>query len=103
MPTEDEKRKEFLKKRDKLRERHKRVQELEDDTEIEGRKQQEETISLESLQEQLQTLKHEINIETIQSKLRAHELFFKELGEDKELLFDIIRLYKKKKELKSQK
>ncbi len=104
MSLDDKKREQFLEKREKMRERHKRVQELDDNSEIEeddfagG-----ETISLESLQEQLQTLKHEINIETIQNKLRVHEQFFKELGEDKELLFDIIRLYKQKREMKSKK
>ncbi len=97
MSQDDRRKEEFLRKRDKMRERHKRVQELDDISEFEG--QEPETISLESLQEQLQTLKHEINIETIQKKLRAHELFFKELGDDKELLFDIIRLYKQKREL----
>lgn len=100
MPLDEERRKEFLKKRDKMRERLRRVQELGDGTELD--KIEPETISLESLQEQLQTLKHEINIETIQSKLKAHEIFFKELGEDKELLFEIIRLYKRKRELKNK-
>ena len=102
MSLDPKKKAEFLKKRDKMRERHKQVQELDDISEFEEQNEP-ETISLESLQEQLQTLKHEINIETIQNKLRAHELFFKELGEDKELLFDIIRLYKQKRELKSKK
>lgn len=102
MSQDEKKREDFIKKRDKMRERHRRVQELDDVAELEEKKDQ-ETISLESLQEQLQTLKHEINIETIQKRLRAHELFFKELGEDKELLFDIIRLYKQKRELKSKK
>lgn len=102
MSLDEKKKEQFLKKRDKMRERHKRVQEL-DDSPVAGETKEPQTISLESLQEQLQTLKHEINIETIQNKLRAHELFFKELGEDKDLLFDIIRLYKQKRELKAKK
>jgi hypothetical protein len=102
MSLDEKKKEQFLKKRDKMRERHKRVQEL-DDSPVTDEPKEPQTISLESLQEQLQTLKHEINIETIQNKLRAHELFFKELGEDKDLLFDIIRLYKQKRELKAKK
>lgn len=86
-----------------MRERHKRVQDLDDNSELKETETGEETISLESLQEQLQTLKHEINIETIQNKLRVHEQFFKELGDDKELLFDIIRLFKQKREMKQKK
>lgn len=84
-----------------MRERHKRVQEYDETTDF-VENDDRSTISLESLQEQLQTLKHEINIETIQNKLRVHEQFFKELGEDKDLLLEIIRLYKQKKELKQK-
>jgi conjugal transfer/entry exclusion protein len=102
MSLDDKKREQFLEKRERMRERHKRVQELDDNSEVEYDENGEETISLESLQEQLQTLKHEINIETIQNKLRVHEQFFKELGDDKELLFDILRLYKQKRELKQK-
>ncbi|MBU2511798.1 hypothetical protein KJ966_10680 [bacterium] len=97
----DKKRKEsFMRKRDEMRERHKMVQEMDDNSESENKEIS--TISLESLQEQLQTLKHEINIETIQEKLKVHEKFFKALGEDQDLLFDIIRLYKQKRELKQK-
>lgn len=102
MQSEDRFSGSFKKNREKMRERHKRVQEIDEDPEL-ILDQDAPTISLESLQEQLQTLKHEINIETIQKKLKAHEQFFKELGEDKELLFDIIRLYKQKREMKLKK
>lgn len=102
MPTPDKKKSSYLENRKKMQERHKLVQEFGEDTELESAYEP-STISLESLQEQLQSLKHEINIETIQTKLRAHEQFFKELGDDKELLFDIIRLFKQKKEAKLKK
>ncbi len=102
MQSDEKRREAFLKNRDKMRERHKRVQELDEEIELIDTDEP-PIISLESLQEQLQTLKHEINIETIQEKLRSHELFFKELGEDRELLFDIIRLYKQKRDLKLKK
>lgn len=101
MQSEEKRREAFLKNRDKMRERHKRVQEYDETTDF-VENDDRSTISLESLQEQLQTLKHEINIETIQNKLRVHEQFFKELGEDKDLLLEIIRLYKQKKELKQK-
>ena len=102
MPSEEKRKEAFLENKEKMRKRHKRVEDFEDNSDM-NIKSESSTISLESLQEQLQTLKHEINIETIQVKLRAHEQFFKELGEDKELLFDIIRLYKQKKEAKQKK
>ncbi len=99
MQSEEMRRQVFLKNREKMKERRKSVENSELDYE-QTADPLTSTISLESLQEQLQTLKHEINIETIQEKLRVHEVFFKELGDDKELLFDIIRLYKQKRELK---
>lgn len=102
MSSEQNKKESFLENKKKMRDRHKKVEDFDDNSDIEERIEA-STISLESLQEQLQTLKHEINIETLQIKLRAHEQFFKELGDDKELLFDIIRLYKQKKEAKLKK
>lgn len=101
MPTSDKKKTSYLENRKKMLERHKLVQDFDEDEELDSGYEP-STISLESLQEQLQTLKHEINIETIQTKLRAHELFFKELGEDKETLLEIIRLFKQKKEAKQK-
>ncbi len=100
MQSDKNRKESFTRKRDEMRERHKQVQEMDDNSESEQKDFS--TISLESLQEQLQTLKHEINIETIQEKLKVHEEFFKALGEDQDLLFDIIRLYKQKRELKQK-
>ncbi len=102
MQSEEMRRQVFLKNREKMKERRKSIENSELDYEQLGVDPLTSTISLESLQEQLQTLKHEINIETIQEKLRIHEVFFKELGDDKELLFDIIRLYRQKRELKQK-
>ncbi|MBU3918255.1 hypothetical protein KKA14_22210 [bacterium] len=102
MQSEEMRRQVFLKNREKMKERRKSIENSDLDYEQMTTDQMTSTISLESLQEQLQTLKHEINIETIQEKLRIHEVFFKELGDDKELLFDIIRLYKQKRELKNK-
>ena len=55
------------------------------------------TISIEKLNEQLQTLKHEIDIETIQKRIKVYESFFKRLGDEVDILFEMIDWYKKNK------
>ncbi len=54
-------------------------------------------ITIEDLYSQLQSLKHDIEIETIQKKLGKFELFFKALEEDEAVLMDMIRWYKQNK------
>ena len=54
-------------------------------------------ITIEDLYSQLQSLKHNIEIETILKKLSKFERFFKVLEEDEAVLMDMIGWYKQNK------
>ncbi len=54
-------------------------------------------ITIEDLYSQLQSLKHDIEIESIQKKLSKFEQFFEAFGEDEAVLKDMISWYKQKK------
>lgn len=56
---------------------------------------QKETISISQLQQDLFSLKRDIDIENIQNKIKQYDHFFKNLGEDADILFKIISEYKK--------
>ena len=59
---------------------------------------QKETISISQLQQDLYSLKRDIDIENIQKKIKSYDAFFEILGEDTEILLEMIADYKKKKE-----
>jgi len=63
----------------------------------ENAEQENGTISVDKLNDQLQTLMHEIGIASIQDKLKQHEAFFKNLGDNTEILFEMIQWYKEKR------
>lgn len=56
-----------------------------------------DTITIESLYAQLQSLKHEIDIEVIQRKLRFFEETFSFLTENKAILMELIEWYQEYK------
>ncbi len=58
----------------------------------------ERTITIESLYSQLQSLQHEIDIETIQKKLKRFDSLFKLLEEDEDIILEMINWYKENKE-----
>ncbi len=53
------------------------------------------TITIDDLYSQLQSLKHEIEIETIQKKLKNYDRFFKRLGDDEAVMMEMLSWYKK--------
>lgn len=54
------------------------------------------TITIESLYSQLQSLKHEIDIEFIQKKLKAYDQLFNLLNENEDTLLEMINWFKQK-------
>jgi biotin-(acetyl-CoA carboxylase) ligase len=54
----------------------------------------EKTISIENLYSQLQSLQHEIDIETIQKKMKRFDSLFKLLEEDEDIILEMINWYK---------
>ena len=55
------------------------------------------TITIDDLYSQLESLKHDIEIETIQNKIKIFDRFFKNLGDDEAVLMDMISSYKQNK------
>jgi|GEM_PF-2511058 len=55
-------------------------------------------ITIEDLYSQLQSLKHDIEIESIQKKLNQYDQFFKAIGDDEAVLIDMINWYKQNKQ-----
>jgi len=54
----------------------------------------ERTITIENLYSQLQSLQHEIDIETIQKKLKRFDTLLKLFEEDEDIIFEMINWYK---------
>lgn len=61
-----------------------------------------ETITIESLYTQLQSLKHEIDIELIQKKLKKYDQIFNILADNQDALLEMIDLHKKNKGTNAQ-
>ncbi|MCP4751526.1 MAG: hypothetical protein GY866_11580 [Proteobacteria bacterium] len=79
-----------VKSRMKTKDRQMYLRQLEEETSADP------TIGINDLYEQLQSLKHEIDIENLQKKIKVHEEFFGQLGDDKETLLKMIKLFKEK-------
>ncbi len=56
------------------------------------------TITVDDLYSQLQSLKHDIEIEVMQKKIKKFDRFFKNLGEDEALFIDMINWYKQNRQ-----
>lgn len=65
--------------------------------ELEAQTAANSTITIENLYSQLQSLKHEIDIEVIQKKLKSYDQLFKLLYENEDILLEMISSFKEQK------